>query len=128
MKTKEDFTNGEFIEFIFIVFWVIVGTVFMIIACIEDKQTEKKYGEIKYEIFIKDKYDYLGSNFHLVGGRATEQEYHVEYNYRVTNRPDSKDNMKWYRRDEEVSVNKYRKIKVGKTYISNYPGLLGISF
>ena len=125
MKTKEDFT---IIEFIFIVILIIGCTICTIMACIEDNQTNEKYGEIKYEIVIKDKYDYLGSNFHLIGGRATEQEYHVEYNYRLTNRPDNKDNMKWYRRDEDVSTSEYRKIKVGKTYFNDYPGLFGINF
>ena len=126
MQIKEYFTTNW--EFIFIVILVIVFTVSTIAACIEDNQAKEKYGEIKYEIVIKDKYDYLGSNFHLIGGRATEQEYYVEYNYRLTNRPGREDNMKWYRREEDVSASEYRKIKVGKTYFNDYPRLLGINF
>ena len=82
---------------------------------VQDHSQNKKYGELKYECVITDKYDDLGSNWHLIGGRATEQEYHIVYKYRLTNRPDRDDNMKWYSRETTVSGSRYRKLQIGQT-------------
>lgn len=87
---------------------------------VHDRSQNKKYGELKYEFVITDKYDDLGSNWHLIGGRATEQEYHIVYKYRLTNRPDRDDNMKWYVSETTVSGSRYRKLQVGQTLYNNY--------
>jgi hypothetical protein len=62
-------------------------------------------------------YDDLGSNWHLIGGRATEQEYHVIYKYRVTNRPGQEN--KWYISETTVNGGRYRKLHVGQTLYNN---------
>lgn len=82
---------------------------------IHDRSQNKKYGELKYEFVITDKYEDLGSTWHLVGGRATEQKYHIVYRYRLTNRPDREDNMKWYSNEKTVSGSRYRNLQVGQT-------------
>lgn len=87
----------------------------------EDYSEEKEYGEMRYEIVIIDKYDHLGSTYHfLLGGRATEQEFHVEYKYRLLNRPQREENMKWYYATDEVSHGYYRKIKIGQRLYTDY--------
>lgn len=86
---------------------------------IHDRSQNKKYGEIKYEFVITDKYEDLGSNWHLIGGRATEQEYHIVYKYRLTNRPDDDNNMKWYAGETTVSGSRYRKLQIGQTLYDN---------
>ena len=82
---------------------------------VHDKIQDNKYGKPKYEFVITDKYDDLGSTWHLVGGRSTEQKYHIVYRYRLTNRPDQDDNMKWYNDETTVSGTRYRNLKVGQT-------------
>ena len=88
---------------------------------VHDRSQNKKYGEIKYEFVITDKYDDLGSNWHLIGGRATEQEYHIVYKYRLTNRPDDADNMKWYSSETTVSGSRYHKLQIGQTLYDDTP-------
>lgn len=85
----------------------------------DELHIKKQYGEIRYEFVITDKYDEIGSNWHLVGGRATEQEYHVIYKYRLTNRPDDKRNMKWYIGQRTVDGGRYRELYVGQTLYNN---------
>ena len=82
---------------------------------VHDRSQNKKYGELKYEFVITDKYDDLGSTWHLIGGRSTEQKYHIVYRYRLTNRPDRDDNMKWYSSETTVSGSRYRKLQIGQT-------------
>ena len=86
---------------------------------LHDRSQNKKYGELKYEFVITDKYDDIGSTYHLIGGRSTEQKYHIVYRYRVTNRPDDEDNMKWYRSEATVSGSRYRELRVGQTLYNN---------
>lgn len=82
---------------------------------------EKEYAETLYEIEILDKYDYIGSSWHLIGGRASEQEYHVVY--KVT--PITEEAKKKYygdtEEDTEVSYTKYRKINVGQKFTGSNP-------
>ena len=100
----------------------ICGTVFFgviivgfICGIIHDENLKKQYGETRYEFVITDKYDDLGSNWHVVGGRATEQEYHIVYKYRLTNRPDDERNMQWYIGQRTVDGGRYRELHVGQT-------------
>lgn len=88
---------------------------------VHDRSQNKKYGELKYEFVITDKYDDLGSTFHLIGGRSTEQKYHIVYRYCLTNRPDRDDNMKWYSSETTVSGSRYRKLQIGQTLYDNTP-------
>lgn len=92
---------------------VLVGGI--VFYAIKDTMLCKKYGKPKYEFVVTDMYEDLGSTWHLVGGRATEQKYHVVYNYRVTNRPDLEDNMVWFGGEKAVTSGRYRKLHVGQT-------------
>lgn len=107
---------------------VIFGPIIIVLAVaggiygfVHDRSQNKKYGELKYEFVITDKYEDLGSTFHLIGGRSTEQKYHIIYRYRVTNRPDDDDNMKWSNGETTVSGSRYRELKVGQTLYDNTP-------
>lgn len=106
-------------------FLIVTFIVFFIIAVIDDyadkQKLKEEYGEVNYEFVITDKYEKLGSNFHVLGGRATETEYHVIYKYRIENRP----NQKWSQDlDTEVSSSNYRKLKVGYKFKQNQPFFL----
>jgi hypothetical protein len=100
------------LSFIFVGVLCVCG----IFACVNDKKDNEQYGRINYEFVIVDKYEKIGSEYHMVGGRATETEYHVIYKYRLTNRPNNKKNMIWYERDTEVRYISYRRIKIGDKY------------
>ena len=89
----------------------------IIINACDEVHIKKQYGETRYEFVITDMYDDLGSNWHLIGGRATEQEYHVIYKYRVTNRPGQ--GNKWYISETTVNGGRYRKLHVGQTLYNN---------
>ncbi len=91
----------------------------LIYSCVHDNSQNNKYGETKYEFVITDKYEDLGSTWHLIGGRSTEQKYHIIYRYRLTNRPDRDDNMKWYNSETTVSGSQYRKLQIGQTLYDN---------
>ena len=91
----------------------------IIYSTIQDHQTTEKYGEQKFEFVITDLYDDLGSNWHLIGGRATEPEYHVVYKFRITNRPDDPIYNTWRIDETTISGGKYRKLKVGQKLYGN---------
>jgi len=91
---------------------VIAGFVY---GLVDDRLLKEKYGEAKYEFVVTDMYEDLGSTYHLVGGRATEQKYHVVYKYRVTNRPNLKDNMVWHSLETTVSASRYRRYHIWQT-------------
>ena len=61
-----------------------------------------------YEILILDKYEDIGSSWHLVGGRASETEYHIYYKY--CNRTK---NTQWEETTRTVDGTTYRKYKIG---------------
>lgn len=86
---------------------------YSLVRC-SDKQMEEEYQASLYEIEIIDKYDYIGSSYHVIGGRASEQEFHVVY----TVKPLTKTARKRYygtgEKDDEVPYYLYRKINVGK--------------
>ena len=102
----------EIIAYIFFTVAIVVG---FVCSVIHDKRQDKKYGKIQYEFVVTDKYEDIGSTFHLVGGRASEQKYHVVYKYRLTNRPDNDNNMIWYEGETTVSGSTYRTLYVGQT-------------
>lgn len=113
-KDKSDVIKGAIIIFIFILIFIGIG-----FGIYHDVKDNKQYGEIRYEFVITDMYDDIGSNWHLIGGRASEQEYHVVYKYRLTNRPDDDRNMKWYIGETTVSGSCYRKLHIGQTLYKN---------
>lgn len=107
-----------------VIFGIIIGVLTLagfIYGFVHDRSLNKKYGELKYEFVITDKYEDLGSTFHLIGGRSTEQKYHIIYRYRLTNRPDDEDNMKWSNGETTVSGSRYRKLQIGQTLYDNTP-------
>lgn len=83
-----------------------------------DYNTKKKYGPEKYEFVIEQKYDMIGSTFHLIGGRASETEFHLVYRYRCTNRPKDTD---WKRNDKSVSYSTYTRYKTGDKFEQHNP-------
>ena len=94
--------------------------IFPIIACILDTKNENKeiakYGPQNYEIQIVEKYETLGSTFHIIGlQRSTEKEYHIIYTYRLTNRPNEKHNT-YGEEDVRVPYKTYRKYHDGQTF------------
>ena len=99
---------------------VIAGTIYGIV---DDASKKNKYGETRYEFVITDKYEDIGSTFHLVGGRASEQKYHIEYKYRLTNRPDNDRNLVWECSETTVSGSTYRKMYIGQTMYNDSPFL-----
>ena len=102
----------------YIAFWVLVigGLIFGIFM---DCSYKKKYGDTRYELVIIDMYEDIGSTWHFIGGRATEQKYHVVYKYRLTNRPNNSENMKWCKGETTVSGSRYRELRVGQTIHRN---------
>lgn len=110
MKESTEDTIEKILYLIFIIA-LITGFIFGIV---HDKQQNKKYGKPQYEFVITDKYEDIGSTFHLIGGRASEQEYHIVYKYRLTNRPDNDNNMIWYESETDVSGSRYRKLNIGQ--------------
>ncbi len=85
------------VKMIIVLIGMIFGAVIGVISYNQEKKDNEQYGRINYEFKIVDKYETLGSHYHMVGGqRSSETEYHVIYHYRLTNRPSNKDNMVWY--------------------------------
>lgn len=111
--------DEDLLELIIFVVILAIGIIGGLYGWSQDKQINKKYGERRYEFVITDKYEDLGSTWHLIGGRATETEYHVAYKYRVINRPDDEDNLVWYIDETSVSGSTYRKYQVGQTLYGN---------
>lgn len=107
MKTSE---FEDLIGFIFFVLFI-VGIILGICA---DHKTEKELGPVTYEITVVDKYDMVGSSFHLIGGRASETEFHLVYNYKCINRP----NTHGGRIDRSVSHTTYTKYNIGSKFKS----------
>lgn len=116
---KTSYSAEEILKAIFGIIIVALTLTGFIYGFVHDRSQDKKYGEPKYEFVITDKYEDLGSTWHLVGGRATEQKYHIVYRYRVTNRPDRDDNMKWSERETTVSGSRYRELQIGQTLYNN---------
>lgn len=98
---------------------IVICIIVCIAACTSERRDSKKYGDKKYEFVIEDKYETLGSNWHLVGGRATETEYHIVYKTRLTNRPDDKVSSQWMIQDKEVSYLTYKRYTIGQRFTSN---------
>ena len=112
MKEEEKWKAEDIVTLVFILIGIIVG----IVACNSERRDNKKYGEKTYEFVIEDKYETLGSNWHLVGGRATETEYHIVYKTRLINRPDDEVSSHWMTQDKEVSYLTYKKYTVGQRF------------
>ena len=106
------------IFYIAIIILVVGGLIYSIVS---DKKIDKEYGTPRYEFVVVDLYEDLGSTWHLIGGRATEQKYHVIYKYRITNRPDRDDNMIWCNNETTISGSRYRRLHVGQTLYNTSP-------
>lgn len=115
MENKKD-KNSDITEFIFGILFIllVIGCIIggCIAACIDNKK-EKELRAETYEIVIEDKYECLGSTWHLVGGRATETEYHLVYKYRCVNRPNDEYLSKWHTDDDEVCHTTWQRYNVG---------------
>ena len=116
--TQEDKT---FLVVIIVSFAIAVTLLPLFKQC-EKSQYEKAVTEYKsreYLIEIVDKYDHLGSSWHLIGGRVTEQEYHIIYKVTPLTEEAKKNFYYSGEHDDEVSFKTYRKYKVGDTYKSH---------
>lgn len=82
----------------------------------DDKVEKEKYQASLYEIEVLDKYDCIGSSYHVIGGRASEQEYHVVYKVK----PLTETAKQYYygtgEEDDKVPYYLYRKINVGSKH------------
>ena len=109
--------------------WIVIIVSFAIAAMLSPlftqcakSQNEKYRAEYESEVYlieIVDKYDHLGSSWHLIGGRATEQEYHIIYKVTPLTEEAKKNFYYTGEHDDEVSYKTYRKYKVGDTYKSH---------
>lgn len=109
--------------------WVVVFVSFAITAMLspsliqcaksQNDKASAEYESREYLIEIVDKYDHLGSSWHLIGGRSTEQEYHIIYKATPLTEEAKKNFYYTGEHDEEVSYKTYRKYKVGDTYKSH---------
>ena len=111
---KKKIEKDKLLAILYVLASLVVIAVF-VYGFVHDRLLKEKYGEAEYEFVITDMYEDLGSTYHLVGGRVTEQKYHVVYKYRVTNRPNLKDNMVWHNRETTVSAGRYRRYRIGQT-------------
>lgn len=103
---------------VFVAF-LVTFIVSMVLDWRKEKKAEREFGKETYEVVITDKYECLGSTFHLVGGRSTETEYHLGYRYRCTNRPDSESMSSWEYRDSEVSHSTWSRYNAGDRFTTN---------
>lgn len=109
--------GDDIFEVIAVLVIILIGSIGVTISCYHEDNNEEKYGTEKWEIVITDKWEDLGSNWHLVGGRATETEYHIEYKYRCINRPDDEFNSQWRIRTTRVNRSRYNRMHVGNQFI-----------
>ena len=86
-----------------------------------DANHQKYIETTKYEITVIDKYETIGSTFHVIGGRASEKEYHVIYTIKPLTENAKKNMYGDTEKDEEFEYKSYRKAEIGKKYITHYP-------
>ena len=82
---------------------------------IAGNEYQKRHPPDTYEIVIIDKYDDIGSSWHIVGGRASETEYHIVYKYRNKTK-----NTYWQEYTRVVNGTRYRKYKIGDRFTLNH--------
>lgn len=108
----------------FLLLILVVGVIiFGFRECQRENDLEEKLGKETYEIVITDKYDCLGSSYHLIGGRSTETEFHICYKYRCTNRPNDTYKSAWKVYDKEVSHTTWTKYNIGDNFTTQYDPL-----
>ncbi len=102
-----------------IVFLVSGYFIFNIIKEHEQNKIEELRISKKYKIEVLDKYDCIGSTYHFIGGRVSEQEYHVIY--KVIPLSDIADRYYYGDgvEDDNLPYKIYRKIKIGDSFIGN---------
>lgn len=96
---------------------------YSLVRC-SDKQMEEEYQASLYEIEVINKYDCIGSSFHLIGGRASEQEYHVVYKVKPLTETAKKRYYGTGEEDDEVSYKNYRKLNIGEKFTGHSVNLL----
>ena len=118
-KFNELFPNWKENLFAWSIMVLIVGAgmwVFFSLVRCSDKYMEEEYQASLYEIEVIDKYDCIGSNYHLIGGRASEQEYHVVYKVKPLTETARKRYYGTGEKDDKVPYYLYRKINVGSKH------------
>lgn len=93
------------------------------------KNQEEYERTVRFQIEVVDKYDCIGSNWHLVGGRASEQEYHIIYKVTPIT-PEAKKHYLGHGEDvdDDVPYTIYRKVKVGQKFIGTRQSISSYSF
>ena len=110
-----DKDTKDFLKVICIILpFAIVFTYFL--NCWVEKNHKEHENNVKYQIEVVDKYDCIGSTWHLVGGRASEQEYHVIYKVTPLTPEADKEYYGNGEEDDEVPYAMYRKIYVGQKF------------
>lgn len=96
------------------------------------KCSDKKYEEhertVKYELEVVDKYNCIGSSFHLIGGRASEQEYHIIYKVKPLTPEAEKEYYGDGEEDDDVPYILYRKLEVGRKVVGTRYWLQSYNF
>jgi hypothetical protein len=82
----------------------------------EKERAQEILNSTEYRIEVIDKYDCIGSTYHLIGGRAPEQEYHIIYKVIPLTENADKHYYGDGEEDNEVSYKTYRKIKIGDKF------------
>jgi hypothetical protein len=88
---------------------------YLLSRCSENHQKEHDKN-VKYQIEVVDKYDCIGSSWYLVGGRSSEQEYHVIYKVTPLTPQANEEYYGDGEEDDEVPYTLYRKINVGQKF------------
>lgn len=119
-RAREERINniiGKVFPWVFSIITVI-GGYFILYSCskYEKERVQKTINSTEYRIEVIDKYDCIGSTYHLIGGRAPEQEYHIIYKVIPLTENADKHYYGDGEEDDEVSYKTYRKIKVGDSF------------
>ena len=119
-RAREERINniiGKVFPWVFSIITVI-GGYFILYSCskYEKEKVQEAINSTEYRIEVIDKYDCIGSTYHLIGGRAPEQEYHVIYKVIPLTKNADKHYYGDGEEDDEVSYKTYRKIKVGDSF------------
>jgi len=117
------------IKYIMIVLIFILSVLFTYtLSYCADKNREEYVQTTKYELTVIDKYETIGSNFHLIGGRTSETEYHIIYNVKPLTENAKKNYYGSGEEDDEVDYKIYRKLNIGRKVVGTYNFINGYTY
>lgn len=119
-RAREERINNIIVKVFPWVFSIItmIGGYFIFHSCskYEEERIQESINSTEYRIEVIDKYNCIGSTYHLIGGRAPEQEYHIIYKVIPLTENADKHYYGDGEEDDEVSYKTYRKIKIGDNF------------